>query len=277
MQISLIVATLGRKAEVASLLESLCHQTIPPSKIEVIIVDQNPQGYLKDIIDLYQHKIKVLYKHSNRLGLSLNRNIGLDLANGEIIGFPDDDCCYLPETLNEVLNAFKKTNASLVLGKLVDPITREDAIKKWPTKSRRLHKFNFYKCSSSATMFTRKSSIRFDEEFGVGARWGSNEDAIYIYQHIKKNLNCTYNPNVVVLHPDQKYQDLNMSKIWAYGYGYGKFIRKYLSLSLLYFFLASATYQLFFAAYALFHREPSIAKKRILSFSSRILGFLKKT
>jgi glycosyltransferase involved in cell wall biosynthesis len=116
MQISLIVATLGRKSEVASLLESLCHQTIPLSKIEIIIVDQNPQGYLKDTISPYQNKIKIIYRHSKRLGLSLNRNIGLDFANGDIIGFPDDDCRYRPETLNEVLNTFKKTNASLVLG-----------------------------------------------------------------------------------------------------------------------------------------------------------------
>ncbi|MGL5964736.1 MAG: glycosyltransferase family 2 protein [Fusobacteriaceae bacterium] len=48
MLISLVIPTIGRKKELDELLLSIKEQKY--KKIEVIIIDQNPTGYLNDII-----------------------------------------------------------------------------------------------------------------------------------------------------------------------------------------------------------------------------------
>ncbi len=273
-KISLIIATLGRRDELASLLQSLCRQTINTQELQVIIVDQNPEGYLEEIVSHYGRSLNIKYIHSSRRGLSLNRNIGLELAEGEIIGFPDDDCTYTPNTLKEALRALSGNDVDLIIGRLVDPKSLKDAIKRWPQRRIRLNSFNFYKCSSSATMFVKTSTIRFDENFGVGAKWGSNEDAIFIYRHITSQLNCIYDPSIIVQHPDQKYESLDTHKIRTYGIGFGKFIRSYISLSLLILFVGSISYQLCLAFYGATSLRFDISRKRLLAFSSRINGFI---
>ena len=60
--------------------------------------------------------------------------IALDPATGEIVGFPDDDCTYSKNVLEDVKNSFVESNFDFVLLKANDPIshikfiTRENRI-----------------------------------------------------------------------------------------------------------------------------------------------------
>ena len=104
MKFSLITATLGRVAEIENLLISLSKQTY--KDFELILVDQNSHRFIEEIVRRYESIISIIYIRSNRRGLSYNRNIGLDVATGEIVGFPDDDCTYSKNVLEDVKNSF---------------------------------------------------------------------------------------------------------------------------------------------------------------------------
>src|SRR5262249_37052881 len=94
---SLVLCTLGRRpAQLERLLDSLESQ--PFRSFEIILVDQNPQANLDQIVRSRAARLTLRHVRSDR-GLSLARNVGLRHATGDIIGFPDDDCWYLADTL----------------------------------------------------------------------------------------------------------------------------------------------------------------------------------
>ena len=67
------------------------------------------EGYdVFEIVKNYEEDFKIKYVRSDEKGLSLNRNRGLVLMEGEIVGFPDDDCEYQPDTLEKVVAFFER-------------------------------------------------------------------------------------------------------------------------------------------------------------------------
>ncbi len=81
MRFSLIVATLGRTAELQRLFESLERQT--HRDFEVIVVDQNTDGRLLPILDAFATKLTIR-RLTSIPGLSRARNVGLREATGEL-------------------------------------------------------------------------------------------------------------------------------------------------------------------------------------------------
>src|SRR5258708_7909985 len=109
---SLIVCTLGRKGSLRRLFRSLDAQSLPD--FEVIIVDQNPPGFLDEVVDLYRSQFRIVCVLA-KPGLSSARNVGLAHAAGRVIAFPDDDCWYKPDTLSEVFARMKGDNAAAIV------------------------------------------------------------------------------------------------------------------------------------------------------------------
>ena len=98
--------TINVTTELDLFLKSLKAQTY--KNFELIVVDQN-EGYdVFEIVKNYEEDFKIKYVRSDEKGLSLNRNRGLVLMEGEIAGFPDDDCEYQPDTLEKVTSFLKK-------------------------------------------------------------------------------------------------------------------------------------------------------------------------
>src|ERR1700749_1024458 len=100
--ISLIVASLHRTAELERLLASLETQSF--RDFEVIVIDQNPDQRLADVLG--KHPVLNLSHLRCPPGASRARNMGIKAAQGEIIGFPDDDCWYSTDLLQTVSKWF---------------------------------------------------------------------------------------------------------------------------------------------------------------------------
>src|SRR5574340_342784 len=92
---SLVLATVGRTAELERFLDALERQTCPD--FELLVIDQNPDDRLRPILNRHRGRFEIKHTRS-ATGLSRARNVGLRLARGEIVAFPDDDCWY-PTTL----------------------------------------------------------------------------------------------------------------------------------------------------------------------------------
>ena len=99
MKVSLVMPTINVTTELELFLKSLRTQTY--KDFELIVVDQNEGNEAFEIVKDYEEEFKIKYAKSDEKGLSLNRNRGLVLMEGEIVGFPDDDCEYQPDTLKE--------------------------------------------------------------------------------------------------------------------------------------------------------------------------------
>ena len=99
--ISLVVATVNRTRQLVRLLDSLLLQSC--RDFEVIVVDQNPAGVLQPIVERYQGKLALTHVACD-LGVSRARNLGISLARGALICFPDDDCWYPPRAVADAVS-----------------------------------------------------------------------------------------------------------------------------------------------------------------------------
>jgi glycosyltransferase involved in cell wall biosynthesis len=110
---SLIIPTLERTSEVVELLASIVDQK--RADIEIILVDQNRDDRIQPLVSTLPASLSVLHLRVEQQNVSAARNAGMDAATGEIIAFPDDDCCYPPNLLNEVDTWFRENRHYAVL------------------------------------------------------------------------------------------------------------------------------------------------------------------
>lgn len=226
MKYSLIIATLGRKKELLEVIESIKNSDYDRSNLEIIIVDQNEKGFLDEELSKFEG-LNIKHIRSDIKGLSYNRNIGLRYATGDIICFPDDDCKFYENTLLEVSNILLDSNMDFCMGQIYDREIKKDVIKKWSKKEFKVNRFNSYFINSSITMFIKKEYIlNFDENLGVGARFGSCEDADLIYRILENNAKGIYTPKIELWHPKPNYQEISLEKVKNYASGFGYFVRK---------------------------------------------------
>lgn len=105
--ISIIIPAYNIENYIARCLDSLLNQTY--KNLEIIVVDDGSSDSTGKIIDDYESKynnIKVIHKKNG--GVSAARNSGIEIANGDYIGFVDGDDT-VDEEMFEVLidNAIK--------------------------------------------------------------------------------------------------------------------------------------------------------------------------
>jgi 2-polyprenyl-3-methyl-5-hydroxy-6-metoxy-1,4-benzoquinol methylase/GT2 family glycosyltransferase len=233
VRFSLIVATLGRHDELGQLFSSLVRQT--HTDFEVILVDQNPEGFLADILADYSAKLDIRYATSLP-GLSRARNVGLRLAKGDAIAFPDDDCLYAPDTLSTA--AADLEHADVVIATQYDSELLRDEqycdcqINSTGTarvaKSVQLQKTDLFKNAASITLFfTAEAVVKaglFDERIGAGAgtRWGAGEDTDYLLKAFAAGCTIVRAQAIRVYHPQMVY-DGSLGPSKAMGYGRGRF------------------------------------------------------
>lgn len=88
--ISIIVPIYNTEKYLKKCIESICEQSL--KTIEIILVDDGSTDKCPKICDYYQKKDKrIIVIHKENGGLSDARNVGLEVASGEYIGFIDGD------------------------------------------------------------------------------------------------------------------------------------------------------------------------------------------
>lgn len=274
---SLIVATYGRKKEVEYFLKSIEKSKYDLKKVEVIIVDQNEEIDLKPIVEKFSKKISIKYIKSEKKGLSLSRNIGLKVAVGDIIAFPDDDCEYLEDTLhivNEIFNFDEEVK--LLMGRIVERDGR-DSLRSWSKEKSDVNKNNFYKKCSSITMFFHKNSdeLKFNEKLGAGQYFGACEDSDIIYKTLKNKEKAIYRPDIRIYHPHYNPKtNMDINKIGSYGLGFGGFIKSNLDIYLLLLFIKAEVFHLLKTLFYFVTFKFEDSKKSKEAFTKRISGFI---
>ena len=113
--ITVVVATRERTGALAACLDSLAR--LEYADYEVVVVDNDP--ITDDTANLIRHRAEpgVRYAREDRRGLAAAHNCGLQLAEGTIVAFTDDDVIVDRHWLTEVVRAFQAdTDVACVTG-----------------------------------------------------------------------------------------------------------------------------------------------------------------
>ena len=232
MKFSLILATLGRVDEMDRLLNSLDQQSY--RDFELIVVDQNDDDRLLPILAPYIDKFSIIHQRSLR-GLSRARNVGLRIATGDVIAFPDDDCWYADTVLEQVKDQFTKyPEWDGMTGRSIDE-HGIDFVPGFSQQRIKLDLFNVWQQAISITIFLRRKIVDavglFDESLGLGSGtiFGSGEETDYLVRAVNVGFQIHYTPDLIVHHPhpEEIINDKTLTRTFAYGCGMGRVLSKH--------------------------------------------------
>lgn len=135
-KVSVIVPVYNTEKYLQKCLDSILRQT--QKDIEIILVDDCSTDKSFDIISAYQEReprtIKVLQTEKNS-GPATARNLGLEIATGEYIGFVDSDDFITPTMYEEMQEALEETHSDiarvnqriLLFGKDISSIKKDNS------------------------------------------------------------------------------------------------------------------------------------------------------
>lgn len=227
MKISLLMPTLNRIEEIKVLLESLEKQTY--RNFELIIIDQNQNEKISNLLRK-KRNFKIKYIKSDTKGLSFNRNLGLKYCTGDIITLTDDDAEY-PEVLFEkIIQEFKNNLEINILSVRTKEKNSNKTIHKSPMINTAITKKNIFKTAISFTVFIKYKKITdiyFDEQLGVGAKFGSGEESDMLLSLLHQGYKgkYIYGQELVVYHP-YKDEVSNPERFYLYALGLGAVLKK---------------------------------------------------
>lgn len=225
MKFSFILCTLNRKKELIQAINSILSQGI--DDLEIIVVDQSKER--KDYIAEMDGRI--VYIRSERKGLSRNRNIGIKNAKGDYVCIMDDDAIYAENTLKNIEKIIIQHNPDIIGGIIVDSETKDYYI--GATKKRAdgfiTAKELFECCSSAALVFKRKlwEGDEFDENFGIGEKWGSGEEIDFVTRLMYKGAKFYFSRLFLVYHPSSDKRQMGTDKAYSYSLGFGALCAKH--------------------------------------------------
>ena len=228
--LSIIVPTVDRSNEFTRFLESLIKQEADLSLIELIIVDQNKDSRISEIIRPLR-SIKIIYLKIEKISLSYAKNLSIQKINGLFCCYLDDDCWLQQNALNVLLSQLQLLNP--FEGLLMKAITPDGKLLV-PGKLRSGFTLNeknlleaFYAPQISQVYPTSivKELGGFNENLGIGTKFGSAEDTDLLVRAIKNKTTFKYIENIKIFHPMFNNDSYSYRKKYHYGLGFGALCR----------------------------------------------------
>lgn len=233
MKFSFIIGTLNRTKELEYCLKSLMNQIY--KNFEIIIIDQSDNDLTEKMIALFESE-NIVYKHVEFCGLSRARNAALRLATGDYICLTDDDAYYHQDYLVNLVKHFQKCDSTIISGYMWNAVENIDFIDYSKLKIDRSLSTRqiIRKCPSPAITFPKKIVDEigmFDEDFGVGAKYGAGEETDFLLRAFWHGYNTIYYRDIKVDHPHKnalifKDESSEEHKVYNYSFGIGAMYRK---------------------------------------------------
>ena len=229
MKVSLVLATLGRDLELVDFLKALLYQTY--KNFELIIIDQNKDGKIDAIVELFEDRLDVQHKKVDFVGNARARDYGIGFATGRIIAFPDDDCVYDRSVLEKVVAEFeRRENLAILVAGSYDYLTGHFSIGVNSHKARYFSRFQMM--GVEFTQFFDLNRIEgkqfyLDHDFGIGSKYSGAEGFELLYRLLRSGSMAFYTPDIKIYHPDKDHYKLGTGRMLIYSTGIGAYIRKF--------------------------------------------------
>ncbi|MEQ1656981.1 MAG: glycosyltransferase [Nitrospira sp.] len=205
-QISLIIVTRNRGALLSRLLESLMRQSF--TNLEVIVIDQSDleqRHIVRELVGICAQNLNLKLIEDFGTGLSRGRNLGLCIAQGEIVGFPDDDCWYSDKLAQEVVTWFQSNRD---FDFLAAPFSEPGVLNSmFPTVERDISYWRGGVVGvCSVGLFFRRRIIRdrsvlFAENLGAGRELICSEETDFVFRCVRCGYRGRFVPSIIVFHP----------------------------------------------------------------------------
>ena len=226
--ISLIVATMGRVAELRDLFDSILAQRW--GALDIILVDQNPDDRLAPIAAEYAGRLPLRHIRTPRPHANAARNLGLRAAIGDIVAFPDDDCTLPPGTLAQVAAAFRDPALQVLSGPAASPAGGLGS-GRWNPHGGPITLATVWTSVIEFNLWLRRDTALalggFDEKLGPGSAFGSAEGNDLVCRALAAGHVARYDPTLLVVHPDKRLSDVAADRAHRYGAGLGFVLRRH--------------------------------------------------
>lgn len=116
--VSVIIPTFNRKESLLRGLDSLCRQTYPAERFEVIVVDDGSSDDTSGAIKENQYPFELQYLRQSNQGATVARNNGAEHGQGAYLVFMDDDIVLAARTIETLMDALALHQQAVVLGAL---------------------------------------------------------------------------------------------------------------------------------------------------------------
>lgn len=232
MRFSLLIGTLNRSECIKYCLESLRNQTY--KDFEIIIIDQSEDDLTEKELEDFRDLV-IVYERVTFKGLSKARNEAIRHAKGDCYCLIDDDAYYSEDYLSNIEKHITQNNKTIVTGYLWNTATKSDFVKyKVLTDGKKLSYRQVIRyCPSPAISFPKEiifESGEFDEEFGVGAKYGAGEETDFIMRAMRRGYAVRYFSDVRAQHPHEKLAKsvpaADVKKKCSYSLGFGAMYEK---------------------------------------------------
>lgn len=237
VDVSVIICTRNRSADLKKCLEVLMAQSCLPK--EIIVVDNAPSdGATQKVVADFEN---IIYCKEPRPGLSIARNTGIRLAKQSIIAWIDDDVLVHPLWTYRIWQTFQTEDAGAITGLVIasslNTKGQQQFEKYWSFNVgyidkvydqkyfKELHKMAppVWKIGAGANMAFRRSVFDevgfFNELLGAGAS-GCSEDSEMWYRLLVKGITIYYCARAVVFHEHRHDVKLLNAQIFNYMKGH---------------------------------------------------------
>src|SRR6478609_1826390 len=192
--VSVVVPTRNRAKHALA-----CVQTILANSgfDEVVVVDQSDGPETEQALSVLSDE-RIRYVHSDSRGVTRGRNIGIEVTQGEIVAFTDDDCRVARDWVSNIARVFAEDpQVAVVCGRVRIPDdiqalgfaqSFEPLIREWQ---------NAYPPFGSdwgitANLAVRRSELArigtFDPMLGSGAPMRAGEEPDFLFRALKSGL-----------------------------------------------------------------------------------------
>ncbi len=238
MDLSIIICTRNRAGELKDVLQSLMAQECPPGMVEVIVVDNASTDETRQVVGEFQklgNRLEVHYVFEPTPGLSLARNMGASVAQGEILAYMDDDGMVEPRWINHLLDAYRRHAGAWAVGGRIK-VLWSGPRPSWLPKSLegffgafdlgdQEQELHWPQYLYGGHMSFRRDTIEclggFKTTFGrVGKNLISNEDKEFGYRLFLAGAKVWYVPDVVIwhkAHPERVTQQWILRRAYSQG------------------------------------------------------------
>ena len=161
-------------------------------------------GALKRYDRAFAQRFAALDENTQR-GLSRSRNRALDLASEEICLFGDDDQVYVPDVCARIEDAFARHPQADIITFMEKTAPGGPWRKPYPGRRRSHSVLSVGKVRMPEIAFrlsrVKEAGLRLDETFGVGARYVSGDELLFLLDALRSGLKLIFLPELISYHP----------------------------------------------------------------------------
>ncbi len=224
-----ILPTLDRPELALTCLRTLV--AARPVFAEIVVADQSREPSLESEV----RALGAQYLHLSPPGLSRARNAAITRTQSPWLYFPDDDCTVALTLLAEITAGLARhPEAAFACTQVTTPDGRPVMVGLDGRERVLATPADVLRTVFSPGLLVRRDAFDraggFDEQFGLGATWGSGEESDLLFRLLAAGGRGVYVPAARVTHPDPyvvRDARAGIARAESYGRGWGALFAKH--------------------------------------------------